>query len=110
MPTTISFQQVQNALPGKWERDDNVLSMYISEPVIAGEKNTIEFSVPVEKGPAISVWDFEIMTVGENQWMHLTNRSTQDCQAYRIDAIEKNKALRLHAKEGYEISFHPKRV
>ena len=110
MLTAISFQQVQNELPGKWERDDKVLSMCIAAPIIADQKHSIEFTVPVEQGLAISVWDFELVKDDENFWMLLTNRSTRDCQSYRIDVLEKDKALRLHAKEGYEISFHPKQA
>ena len=106
-PTMLSFQVIQTALPGHWHRADGVLSMYLFAPVIAGQKTAVEFTVPTAEGPAISTWDYEVVTGDGGFWLHLTNRATQVVQTYRIDALERNKELKLHASEGYDLVFHP---
>lgn len=104
-PTVLSFQLIQSALAGHWHRTDGVMSMYIFAPVLAGQKNAVEFTVPTAEGTAISTWDYEVVTGADGFWLHLTNRSTQAVQRYRIDVIEKNKRLLLHAAEGYDLAF-----
>ena len=104
--TMLSFHLIQSALPGQWHRSDGVLSMYLFAPFIAGQKAAVEFTVPTPEGPAVSTWDYEVVTGDNGYWLHFTNRTTLAVQTYRIDALEKNKELRLHAAEGYDLVFH----
>lgn len=104
--TMLSFQLIQTALPGHWHRADGVLSMYLFAPVTAGQKTAVEFTVPTAEGAAVSTWDYEVVNGEGGYWLHFTNRTTQALQTYRIDGLEKNKELRLHASVGYDLVFH----
>ena len=85
------------------------MSMYLFAPVTAGQKTAVEFTVPTEQGPAVSTWDYEVVSTEGGFWMHLTNRATQAVQTYRIDGLEKNSTLRLHSSEGHDLIFHAAR-
>lgn len=104
-PAILSFQLIQSSLAGHWYRDDGVMSMYIYAPVLAGQKNGVEFTVPTAEGAAVSTWDYEVITGDDGFWLHLTNRSTQAVQRYRIVVLDKRQQLRLHAAEGYDLVF-----
>jgi hypothetical protein len=105
-PGSLSFQIIQAALPGHWHRADGVLSMYIFAPVTAGQKTAVEFTVPTAEGPAVSTWDYEVVSGEGGFWLHLTNRATLAVQTYRIDGLERHSVLRLHSGEGYDLVFH----